>query len=127
MSQNILELTKAPNAGAVVAKAALRAADEIGVPAKTLAKSLGVSETTVSRWRNDGAPIKTESKEFELAVMFIRLFRSLDAIAGGDRDTAKSWMVGHNTVLGDKPIELIQTIAGLFNVVAYLDSRRAVV
>ncbi len=127
MIQKLSQEAKTPDPTILVPKAALKAADEMGVPAKTLARALGVSETTVSRWKSEKTPIKVDSKEFELAIMFIRLFRSLDAIAGGDRQTTRTWMTGHNSVLGGKPIDMIQTISGLFNVVAYLDSRRAIV
>jgi hypothetical protein len=66
-------------------------------------------------------------KPFELAVLFVRLFRSLDAIVGGDNAVAASWLKNRNTALDDEPIALIQTIPGLMNVIQYLDARRAVV
>ena len=67
------------------------------------------------------------TKPFELAALFVRLFRSLDAIAGGDEEVARAWLRNRNTVLGAEPIALIQTVAGLANVIQYLDARRAVV
>jgi hypothetical protein len=66
-------------------------------------------------------------KPFELAVLLVRLFRSVDAIVGGDEATAQSWLRSENTALGGAPIEKIQTISGLIDVIAYLDARRAVV
>jgi len=57
--------------------------------------------------------------------MFVRLFRALDAIVGGDESVAKAWLVNINSALGDTPINLIQSVSGLVNVVQYLDSRRA--
>ena len=36
--------------------------------------------------------IPADPKKMELALHFIRLFRSLDAIAGGDANTVRSWM-----------------------------------
>jgi Protein of unknown function (DUF2384) len=57
----------------------------------------------------------------------VRLYRSLDAIVGGDDAVAASWLKNHNTALNGEPLALIQTISGLTNVVAYLDARRAIV
>ena len=67
------------------------------------------------------------SKPFELAVLFVRLFRSLDAITGGDETVSRAWLKNFNSALDGKPLEKILTISGLFNVIAYLDSRRALV
>lgn len=56
----------------------------------------------------------------------LRLFRSLDAIVGGDIAVARAWLRNPNLGLGATPIALIETVMGLVNVVAYLDHRRAV-
>ena len=64
-------------------------------------------------------------KPFELAVLFVRLYRSLDAVVGGDDAVARVWLTNDNIALDAKPIELIQTVAGLANVIQYLDARRA--
>jgi hypothetical protein len=68
-----------------------------------------------------------ESKNFELAVLFIRFYRSLDGIIGGDDSVAADWLKNNNTVLDGVPLELIQSVSGLTNVIDYLDARRAVV
>lgn len=111
----------------VVTKAVLRAAALLDLPNKVLAKTLGLSEATVSRMKRDGYSLQRGQKPFELAVLLIRLYRSLDAIVGGDESTARRWLRSENKVLGEKPIDLMQTIAGLLNVIEYLDSRRAIV
>jgi hypothetical protein len=66
-------------------------------------------------------------KAFELAVLFVRLFRSLDAIVGGDKSVARAWLGNANRALDNQPLQLIQTIPGLMNVIGYLDARRAIV
>jgi uncharacterized protein (DUF2384 family) len=109
----------------IVAKAALKAADRLDVPNKFLAKIIGVSEATISRMRKGEHPL--EKKPLELAVMFVRLYRSLDAMVGGDDAVAKAWLRNRNSALRDVPIELIQTVAGLVDVLQYLDARRAVI
>lgn len=111
----------------VVTKAVLRAADQLEIPNTILAKILGVSEPTVSRMRKHGLTLSTNDKSFELAILFIRLYRSLDAIVGGDPNVARAWLRNVNTALDDsKPLEKVQTITGLMHVIDYLDSRRAV-
>ena len=114
-----------PEAGPVVTKAAVRAAQRLRLTARALAAIIGVSEATVSRMRHGALALEPGSKPFELAVLLVRLFRSLDAITGGDEAVAVAWLSGDNTVLRGRPVDLIQTIPGLVDVIAYLDARRA--
>jgi hypothetical protein len=86
---------------------------------------LGLSEATVSRMSNGRYQLEAGTKPFELAVLFLRLFRSLDGIAGGDTTVARAWLRNDNTALGATPVALIESVTGLVNVVAYLDARRA--
>jgi hypothetical protein len=113
--------------GAVVTKAVLRAASRLGLANKALARVLGLSEASVSRMGSGAYVLTPEDKSFELAVLFLRLFRSLDAIVAGDEAAARAWLTHDNAVLGGAPGVLIQSLAGLVNVVGYLDARRALV
>jgi hypothetical protein len=112
---------------AVLTEAVIRAADQLGVNARSLSGVLGVSEATVSRMRRKDFSLERGTKPFELGVLFVRLFRSLDAIVGGDETVARAWIKNPNLALEGRPLEKIMTIAGLFDVIAYLDSRRALV
>ena len=71
--------------------------------------------------------LEADDKSYELSLLFIRLFRSLDSIVGGDEPTARAWLRNENLALGGKPIAMIETVPGLVNVLAYLDAQRAVV
>lgn len=117
----------APAADAVATKAVLRAAARLELSNKAVARVLGVSEATVSRMGAGVYTLKTGDKAFELAVLFLRLFRSLDAIAGGDERTARVWLRSANSALGGVPASLIESVSGLTTVVGYLDARRALV
>ncbi len=117
---------RAPEA-AVITKAAVNAADRLGLNARTLSAVLGVSEATVSRMKRQDYLLERGSKSFELAVLLVRLFRSLDAIVGGDETGARQWLRNANTALGATPLEKIVSISGLTDVLAYLDARRALV
>jgi hypothetical protein len=126
--RTIATVKTSPSSDAVVAtQAVLRAAARLGVSNRALARVLGLSEATVSRMGSGSYLLVPNDKPFELAVMFIRLFRSLDAIVGGDDQAARGWLASENAALGGAPVRLIQTLPGLVNVVGYLDARRALV
>jgi hypothetical protein len=110
---------------AVSTKAVLRAAARLGLSNKTLAKIIGVSEATVSRMGAGSYQLARGDKPFELGLLFVRVFRSLDAIAGGDEAVATAWLRSENLALGGTPLTLIQSVPGLVHVLAYLDARRS--
>lgn len=112
-------------AGAVVTKAVMRAARRLQMSNKAVAAIIGVSEATVSRMGSGSYALDPADKPFELAVLFVRLFRSLDAIVDGDDDVAAKWLRAENRALGRSPLALMQTIAGLVHVLGYLYTRRA--
>ena len=116
-----------PTEEAVLTKAVLRAAERLGLTNKALAGVIGVSEATVSRMRSGGYSLQRGQKAFDLAVLVVRLYRSLDAIVGGDETVARAWLKNRNEALDAPPASLIATIPGLMNVIQYLDARRAVV
>jgi hypothetical protein len=64
------------------------------------------------------------SAEASLALLFLRLFRSLDAIVGGNDVKAREWFTAPNRHVGGVPAERIRTTEGLVNVVQYLDAIR---
>ena len=109
--------------GSVLARATLAAAARLGLRNRQLALVIGSSEASVSRLQV-GRSLVPESKEGELALLFLRLYRSLDALVGGDDAHALAWMSAHNDHLGAVPVERIQSIEGLVDVVQYLDAMR---
>lgn len=112
-----------PDPAAVVAQAALAAAERLALTSRHLAGIIGVSEASVSRMQH-GRGIDPASKEGELALMFVRLFRSLDALVGGDDARSRAWLHAMNDHLGGVPAERIRTVEGLVDVVQYLDAMR---
>lgn len=117
---------RAPSQGAVLTKATLRAAEQLGMSQRVLGNVLGLSEAAISRMKNGGYVLE-RGKPFELAALFVRLYRSLDAIVSGDARTARAWMKSENLSLKARPVDLIQKVQGLIHVIQYLDARRAVV
>ena len=64
------------------------------------------------------------SKEGELALLFIRVYRSLDALMGGDDVRSRAWLHAVNAHLGGVPAERLTSVEGLVDVVQYLDAVR---
>jgi hypothetical protein len=115
----------APADEAVATKAVLRAASRLGLSSKQLGRILGLSEATVSRMGSGAYTLSQGDKSFELAVLFIRLFRALDAVTGGDEAVAAAWLRHENLALGAAPLTLLPSISGLVHVLGYLDAHRA--
>jgi transcriptional regulator with XRE-family HTH domain len=110
----------------VLAKGVIRAADKLGISQKQLAIILGVSGSTVSRIRRRSFVLERGSgKAFELALLFMRFYVSLDAIVGGDEGVARAWLRNRNDVLRERPIDLLKSVRGLVAVGQYLDHRKA--
>jgi hypothetical protein len=113
------------NESAVATKAVLRAAHRLGISNKALGRIIGLSEATISRMGAGAYVLTPGNKAFELSVLFIRLFRALDTVAGGDEAVASAWLKNENSALGGTPLVLIQSVSGLIHVLGYLDARRA--
>lgn len=113
----------APEPEAVLAKATLSAARRLGLSNRSLATILGTSEASISRLGRDRG-LRSGSGEAALAALFLRLFRSLDALTGGDEAKARAWLHAPNQHLGGVPAERVQSVEGLVDVVHYLDAVR---
>jgi hypothetical protein len=125
MDQHVATPATSHAPAVLLAKAATRAADQLDVRQRELAAILGISPAAMSRAAAGGS--LPPGKATELAALFVRSFRSLDAIVGGDRVVAAAWMRNANTALGGIPIELMKTVPGLVDCLTYLDARRALV
>lgn len=113
-----------PDEALVLSKAVTRAAVLLGLTQKQVAEAIGLSGPTASRlFAGRYRLSRARAKEWELGVLFVRLFRSLDALWGHE-ESARSWLKSYNTGLGATPAELLRTAAGLVRVVDYLDNAR---
>ncbi|MGF1463146.1 MAG: antitoxin Xre/MbcA/ParS toxin-binding domain-containing protein [Maricaulaceae bacterium] len=109
----------------VMTMAVVRAADALDISGRDLAIILGLSAPTVSRMRQARFRLEAGSKPFELGALFVRLFRALSAVTGGDADVARAWLRNDNRALGGCSLDQIKTVSGLIHGLAYLDTRRA--
>ena len=115
----------APDQGLVLSKAVVRAARRLDVSQSRLGEVLGVSGPTVSRLFSGKYVLDpARTKEWELAALFVRLYRSLNSIVATD-ENARAWLDGRNHELGGRPIKLIARAEGLIRVLHYLDASRA--
>jgi hypothetical protein len=112
-----------PDPAAVLARALLAAGARLDIRARHLAAIIGTSEASVSRLRN-GRTLDPAQKEGELALLFLRLYRSLDALVGGEDEKARAWLHADNDHLGGVPADRIRTVEGLVDVIQYLDAMR---
>jgi len=115
-------LENQPNSGAVVIKAFQRAYKSLGVSRDDASKIVGVDSSTLNRNKDKG--FDPLSKTGELCLQFVRTYRSLFAIAGGDFDFMKHWLRSYNSALSSTPLELMFSIRGLIQVNEYLDAMR---
>jgi uncharacterized protein (DUF2384 family) len=112
------------DAGVVLTKAVMRATALLGLSQQQLAQVLGVSRPTVTRMGLGTYRLApSQPKSWELGTLFVRMFRSLDALVGHE-EAARRWLEGPNTDLGARPVELIASAEGLVRVVHYLDAHR---
>jgi len=114
-----------PDPRQVLTKATARASILLGLSGAALSRIIGVSEPTVSRILKGERPLDPESKEGELSLLLVRVYRSLDALVGTDDQKRKDWMQSQNKALGGVPAQLIERADGLVATLNYLDGMRA--
>ena len=128
MAQAAATGTQSVTREAVLSKALVNASQRLGLSQAKIADVLGLSKASISRMFAGTYLLSSDKKEWEFAVLVVRLFRSLDAIVGGVAEDVRSWMNSENLALaGKKPVELITTTEGLVRVIFYLDARRGLV
>src|SRR5260370_40772316 len=83
-----------PGPGGVLGKALIRAAAAVGLKQAEAAAVGGASAASGSRTFSAGRGVDPDSAEGRLALLFVRVFRSIDAPAGGDRAHARLCRAG---------------------------------
>lgn len=108
-----------PDKADVLAEALVNAGRYLGMSQAELGAIVGKDRTAISRGRID-----PNSKAGELALLFIRCYRALYALTGGDHEQMAHWMRTENRHTGGVPAEQVKTVQGLINVLEYLDAIR---
>ena len=126
MNARLQPLPAALSEAAVLSKAAVRAARLLDLTQRDVSAALGVSEATASRLFAGKYLLSPDrAKEWELARLLVRLFRSLDALWGHE-DTARTWLSSNNLALAARSRDLLRSVEGMVRVVAYLDAAHRV-
>jgi len=113
-----------PEPARVLATAVVRVLSILEISRAEAVRVLGLSEASLSRLFGGLKSIDPKSKEGEVSLLLVRLFRSLDTLLGGDETKMKAWLRAKNSYFGQSPIEAIQSIGGFVRVVSYLDAMR---
>jgi len=108
---------------AVLAKAVLKVSEQLELTQQDLANVLGVHRTYISRLKQNPR-LNPSSKQGELALMLIRVARSLYALTDGDEVWIRRFMHSPNSVTNGIPAKQIETIQGLTTVLRYVDGIR---
>jgi hypothetical protein len=115
---NLAVVEKMDNAS-VLAEAFVKAGRFLGLTQADLGAIIGKDRSAISRGRID-----PESKDGELALLFIRCYRALFVLVGGDAEQMQHWMKTANLHTGGVPAEQVKSIQGLVAVLGYLDAIR---
>jgi len=110
----------------VLGDATTEVAKKLGITSTQLARILGISQPSVSRLMAGRYQLNQHTKEWEMAVLLVRLFRSLFSIVGNNEQLTQDWLHSKNKAFNDQiPLDVIQKASGLVDACAYLDAYRA--
>jgi hypothetical protein len=85
----------------------------------------GVNEAPAGRMKNGRYILDFPLTSFERPALLARVFRSLDAIAGGDVTTIRGRMTTAKTAFAPRPAEPLTIVLGLAHAPGFPDARRA--
>jgi hypothetical protein len=108
-----------PDKAGLLAEAFANVGRYLSMSQVDLGKIIGKDRTAISRGR-----VEPGSKAGELALLFIRCYRALYVLTGGDPRQMAHWMHTENRHTGGVPAEQVKTVQGLITVLEYLDAIR---
>lgn len=118
-------LISAAQEGLVLRKSLINMSILLDLNQREVAAIIGMSEGTTSRlFTGEKKSLDPNSKSGEIALILLRIYRSLDAIFGGQQENCRRWFKSNNHHLGGKPCELVTQLQGLILVAQYLDMMR---
>lgn len=119
----IMNIKSKPNESYVLAVALENLKEILDLSSDDLGKIIGVHRNTITRLLKK-REIDPKSKEGEFSLLLIRIYRSLFALNGGNKEAMKHWLTTNNRHIQDIPLESMKTVLGLSKVVNYLDAIR---
>lgn len=104
---------------AILGEAVLNAGAMLGLSPQQVGRIIGRNRTTLVRSGVDPA-----TPNGQLAMLLIRVYRSLFVLVGGRSDEMQHWMNTRIKSLEGTPVDMIQDVSGLVHVAEYLDAIR---
>ncbi len=108
----------------VLTKALKNAAIYWDITNKQLGDIIGLSEPTISRLKNGQYMLDAKTKSWQLAVLFLRIFRALNSYMGGNTENERLWLKSNNLALGGIPLNLMYKVETMPSVIEYIDYMR---
>lgn len=121
--RHIMNIKAKPDESHVLAVALENLKDILNLSSDDLSQIIRVHRNTLGRQLKN-KEIAPKSTEGELAILLIRVYRSLFALNGGNIEAIKHWLNTHNRHIQGVPLECMKSILGLSRVVNYLDAIR---
>lgn len=118
------ELNKDLQQDIVLTKAILNLASFYNIAGKELSQIIGISEASVTRLNQGKTFLSPSTKEGEIALLLLRVYRGLNSLVGNNHEKAKLWLNSENQYFNKKPIDHLKTVTGLVDVVNYIDAMR---
>jgi len=110
----------------VLAEAVRNIARHIDLTNQQLGGILMMSDQEIGEIRFEEPSTVFTKVDPERAVLFVRMYFSLDALTGGNDVVARAWLRSQNTDLGSSPLDKMQTKDGLAMVCSYVHSHTGV-
>lgn len=107
----------------VLTAAVIRAANTLGLNQSEVARMLGLSQPTGNRLMNGDFHLRKLRTEWQLALIFVRVYRGLEGVLG-DVDAARNWLSQYHQTFNSRPRDLLQRVEGLVRVVTYIEAYR---
>lgn len=112
-----------PRPEAVLTKAVVAVAAQLGLKNRELAAMLGMSEANASRLRSGRYElVRSKQKEWEFAVELVKLHRALLRLFSTPDHNLHVWLTSANTELDGRPLDIMQTARGMIRVTDYLEA-----
>lgn len=103
----------------VLGEAVLNAGAKLSISQEEVGKIIGRDRTTIVR-----KGVHPTSKQGQLAMILVRIYRGLYALLDGNEEHMHHWMHTRIGTLQAVPAEMLHDVAGFVRVLEYIDAMR---
>jgi hypothetical protein len=111
-----------PDAAKIVTEAVVRVQSIFKLTDADIGAILGIDSSSDVQRKKCHALVLEGEKQWESALLLIRIFRSLSVLVGKDDQALRYWLSTDNFALNGRPIDVIKTAEGLIKIARYLDA-----